>query len=164
MSHAAARVLEVSACLRRAGDRCLRSATSQEHPHCANLDPMFSALTTCTPALSFNAVSLFCASLGDFLRDGRLTTLLLALQPDNVYICTVYDMRSRPGSADPSPRCFGPRARAYSSMRSSFRPAGTARCATTRPIDAATGLRFYRTAEAQGLVVGHAEGSGGQHE
>ena len=49
-------------------------------------------------------------------------------------------------------------------MRSSFLLAGTARCATTRPIDAATGLRFHGTAEAQGRVVRHTEGSGGQHE
>ena len=64
-----------------------------------------------------------------------------------------------------SPRCFEPRARAYSSMRSSLHPVGTAPCATIRPIDVATGLlRFHRTAGAQGLLVGHDGGSGGKQE
>lgn len=59
---------------------------------------------------------------------------------------------------------LAPFARVWISNSSDFRFAGTALCATIRPIDAATGLRFHGTARAQGLVRGHEEGSGGEHE
>ena len=65
----------------------------------------------------------------------------------------------------PSPGRFEPRARAYSSLRSSLRPVWTARYATIRPIDAATGLRrLHGTARAQGCVVGRDESRGSKHE